>query len=101
MKIFDERGLELIGEGQRFFDLVRMRSPISATQTMYEYQFKTVLTAKPQTLPTYNTGSKKYSNANSVYAPSLNVTIPKFLLFAVPSIEILANPNFGLQNPGW
>jgi len=34
MKIFDERGLELIAEGQRWFDLVRMRSPLSATQTM-------------------------------------------------------------------
>jgi len=100
-KIFDERGLELIGEGQRWFDLVRMRGPVSATQTMYEYQFKTVLPAKPQALPTYNATTKKYSNANAVFAPASNVSVPKFLLFPVPSSEILQNPKFGPQNPGW
>ncbi|MBA4140251.1 MAG: RagB/SusD family nutrient uptake outer membrane protein [Segetibacter sp.] len=101
LKIFDERGLELVGEGQRWFDLVRMHSPLSATQTMYEYQFKTVLPAKPQTLPTYNATSKKYSNTDAVYAPALKVSVPKFLLFPIPSSEILQNLNFGLQNPGW
>lgn len=104
MKIFDERGLELIAEGQRFFDLVRMRSPVNATQTMYEYQIKVVLPTKPQVLPTYNATTKKYSNANAVYAPSVNpalMSFPKILLFPVPSTEILQNPNFGPQNPGW
>ncbi len=104
LKIFDERGLELIGEGQRWLDLVRMRSPLSASQTMYEYQFKTVLNVAanfPQTLPTYNTTTKKYSNANAVYAPALSVTIPKFLLFPIPTNEINQNPQLGAQNPGW
>jgi len=101
MKIFDERGLELVGEGQRWFDLVRMRSPVSATQTLYEYQFKTVLPAKPQVLPTYNATTKKYSNANAVYAPALKVIVPKFLLFPVPGTEITQNKNFGAQNTGW
>lgn len=101
MKVFDERGLELVGEGQRWFDLVRMRSPVSATQTMYEYQFKVVLPTKPQTLPTYNTTTKKYSNANAVYAPTLNIEVPKYLLFPVPASEVTQNPNFGSQNQGW
>ncbi len=102
MKIFDERGLELIAEGQRWFDLVRMRSPLSPVQTMYEYQVRVVLPTKPQVLPTYNTTTKKYSNANAVYAPAITpTTFPKFLLFPVPSTEILQNPNFGPQNPGW
>lgn len=107
LKIFDERGLELVGEGQRWFDLVRMRSPLSASQTMYEYQFKTVLsnaTNFPQKLPTaYSAVTKKYTPtaANAVYAPILNVTLPKFLLFPIPVSEINQNPNFGPQNTGW
>ena len=102
MKIFDERGLELIAEGQRWFDLVRMRSPLSPAQTMYEYQVKVDLPTKPQVLPTYNATTKKYSNANAVYAPAITpTTFPKFLLFPVPSTEMLQNSNFGPQNPGW
>jgi hypothetical protein len=101
MKIFDERGLELIGEGQRWFDLVRMRSPQSASQTMYEYQFLVVLPTKPQTLPKYQAANKKYSNSGAVYATALNVTVPKFLLYPVPFSEMTINPNFGPQNPGW
>jgi starch-binding outer membrane protein, SusD/RagB family len=102
MKVFDERGLELIGEGQRWFDLVRMRSPLSATQTMFEYQVNVVLPTKPQTMPTYQAAQKKYSNTGAIYAPAITpVTFPKFLLFPIPSSEILQNPNFGQQNPGW
>lgn len=107
LKIFDERGLELVGEGQRWFDLVRMRSPLSATQTMYEYQFKVILnnaTNFPRVLPTgFNTTTKRFTPtaANAVYAPILNVTVPKFLLFPVPATEINQNSNFGAQNTGW
>lgn len=103
MKIFDERGLELVGEAQRWFDLVRMRSPLSATQTMLEYQFTEVLPKYPQTLPTYQNGPKKYSNSYAVYAPQLAITFPKYLLFPIPSGEITQNPKIGTanQNPGW
>lgn len=116
LKIFDERGLELVGEGQRWFDLVRMRSPNSPTQTMYEYQFKQVLNNEaiyPRVLPNgYRASDKKYIYTdpvtkkvtvveNAIYAPILNVTVPKFLLFPIPTTEIIQNPNFGAQNPGW
>lgn len=102
MKIFDERGLELIAEGQRWFDLVRMRSPNNPSQTMYEHQVKVVLPSKPQVLPTYSTVTKKYSNANAVYAAAITpTTFPKYLLFPIPSTEILQNQKFGVQNPGW
>jgi starch-binding outer membrane protein, SusD/RagB family len=102
IKIFDERGLELIAEGGRWFDLVRMCSPLSATQTMYEYQFKTVFPTRTTTLPVYQAGPpRRYSTSFAVFGASLNVQIPKFLLFPVPVSEITQNSNFGLQNPGW
>lgn len=101
MKVFDERGLELIGEGQRWFDLVRMRSPQSPSQTMYEYQFKVVLPTRPKALPKYQPATQKYSNSGAVYAGALNVTVPKFLLYPVPFSEMTINPNFGDQNTGW
>ncbi|WP_187774759.1 RagB/SusD family nutrient uptake outer membrane protein [Pedobacter sp. BS3] len=113
MKIFDERGLELVGEGQRWFDLVRMRSPRSYDETMYAYQFlyrfqnkitgagyPTYTAMDPLTL-TFNNTTKLYSAYNTVYKPTLNVTVPRFLLFPVPATERLQNKNFGPQNPGW
>ena len=105
MKIFDERGLELVGEGQRWFDLVRMRSPRRASETMYEYQFIFNLADEskfPRTLPEYKAGPpRRFINTNSVYAPALRVSVPKFLLFPVPYTEMTMNPKFGAQNPGW
>ncbi|WP_187774815.1 RagB/SusD family nutrient uptake outer membrane protein [Pedobacter sp. BS3] len=107
MKIFDDRGLELVGEGQRWFDLVRMRSPRSSDETMYEYQFlhrfKNELSGYPTyttTLPSYNNTTKTYSTQNAVYSYMLNVSA-KFLLFPVPTTELIQNPKFGLQNDGW
>lgn len=105
MKIFDERGLELVGEGQRWFDLVRMRSPRSSSETMYEYQFIFNLADAskfPRKLPEYKaTPTRRYINTNSVYEPALRVTVPRFLLFPIPYTEMTMNPKFGAQNPGW
>ncbi len=107
LKIFHERGLELVGEGQRWFDLVRMQHPTDPSKTMYEYQFKEELpqTKYPKTLPVWrpNVAPPRWSNSNAVYAPALNVSVPKFLLFPVPTSELLQNPSIGLrnQNIGW
>lgn len=105
MKIFEERGLELIGEGQRWFDLVRMQHPVDPARTMYEYQFLEELpSAKyPKTFPVWQAGKKAWSNSFAVYENSLNVIVPKFLLFPVPTSEILQNSAIGIenQNTGW
>lgn len=105
MKIFEERGLELLGEGQRWFDLVRMQHPTDPTRTMYEYQFLEELTKAtyPKKLPVWQAAKNQWSNSFAVYENSLNVTVPKFLLFPLPTDEVLQNPSIGLenQNPGW
>lgn len=111
MKIFDDRGLELVGEGQRWFDLARMPSPLGNNITMYEYQFlyrfKNLLGGYPAYStfttgsPTYNNTTKAWSPMNYVYAYTLNVSVPKFLLFPVPTTELIQNKNFGTQNEGW
>lgn len=110
MKIFDDRGLELVGEGQRWFDLVRMPSPLGNNVTMYEYQFLHRLNNKLSGYPTYtaftnnptyNNTTKTWTPRNGVHVYALNVTTPKFLLFPVPTSELIQNVNFGSQNPGW
>lgn len=105
MKIFHERGLELLGEGQRWFDLVRMQHPTDPTRTMYEYQFLEELTkaSYPKKFPAWQGTKQKWSNSFAVFEKSLNVTVPKFLLFPLPTDEVLQNPAIGLenQNPGW
>jgi starch-binding outer membrane protein, SusD/RagB family len=105
MKIFEERGLELLGEGQRWFDLVRMQHPTDPTRTMYEYQFLEELTKTkyPKKFPVWQAAKNQWSNSFAVYENSLNVTVPKFLLFPLPTDEVLQNPSIGLenQNPGW
>ena len=102
MKIFHERGLEFIAEGQRWFDLVRMQHPTDPTKTMYEYQLMEELTKSTysKAMPGYNATTKTYTNRNAVYQPALNVS-RKFLLFPIPTGELLKNPNFGEQNPDW
>jgi hypothetical protein len=105
MKIFEERGLELLGEGQRWFDLVRMQHPTDPLRTMYEYQFleELQLARYPKVFPIWQAAKNKWSNSFAVYQNSLNVTVPKFLLFPIPTDEILQNPAIGIenQNTGW
>jgi hypothetical protein len=100
LKVFHERGAELIGEGHRWFDLVRMKSPTDPTKTMFEYQFFTVLPKQPQTLPTYNATTNKWSTVGAVLGTHTKPEL-KHLLQPIPLNEITGNPNFGGQNPGW
>lgn len=97
-KIFDERGLEFIGECKRWFDLVRMKGP-NGTGTMYEYMFKTYLPTLKPGLPLYNKTTKKWDGGvtDSISLAPYN---PKFLLFPIPQRERDMNVKL-TQNNGY
>ncbi len=97
LKVFDERGLEFVGEGKRWFDLVRMKSPTGTT--MYEYMFSTLLPNLPQGLPTYNSATKTWLGGRT---ERLNI-VPyhaRRLLYPIPQREIDMNPLME-QNSGY
>ena len=102
LAVFNERGLELVGEGQRFFDLVRMRYPNTNT-TMMQWRMETFypnLSATQKALPSWDSGSKTWKGGR-VYTPSVVAWNVRFLLYPIPSAEFDSNPNIGSQNPGW
>ncbi len=97
-KIFIERGLEFIGEGKRWFDLVRMKDP-TGSKTMYEYQYSTFLPTLPKGSPVYDRTTKTWSGGKT---DDFSV-VPfnsKYLLFPIPQQEIDLNNKLS-QNPGW
>lgn len=105
VKLIDERDAEFIGEGMRWFDLVRMKHPTDPTKTMFDYQFD-LLKTKPfestvaPLTPRYNAPTKAWIGGGTVYGPALQVQ-QKHKLFPIPDNERTINPNFGAQNPGW
>lgn len=104
-KIFEERGAEFLAEGLRWFDLVRMKSHVNPSETMYDYQFGTFLpTLSPKT-PSWQASQQRWNpNTRGGYIPGSVASItyhPKFKLFPIPTSELIINPNFGPQNPGW
>jgi hypothetical protein len=102
LAVFNERGLELVGEGQRFFDCIRMRYPNTNT-TMMQWRLETYypnLPATMKTLPTWDTVSKTWKGGR-VYMPNVVNWDQRFLLYPIPTTELDANTNFGNQNPGW
>ncbi|SHE54336.1 Starch-binding associating with outer membrane [Mariniphaga anaerophila] len=96
MKIFDERGLEFIGEYSRYFDLRRMRYKDN-TRTMLEYQFDEYLPGLPQGLPKWVDGAWTTGLTEATNIAPYNI---KYELIPIPSTEIAINPNL-VQNPGW
>ena len=96
MKIFDERGLEFVGEMNRWFDLVRMRYTDNL-QTMYQYQFGTFLPTLTPGLPVYK---NKVWSPGRTEASNIVPYDKKYLLFPIPANEMAVNPKL-IQNQGW
>lgn len=96
MKVFDERGLEFVGECKRNYDNVRMRY-IDNKTTMMEYRYndfyKNMSAAqnkKPSfALSAYGTGK--------VYTDVVVDWTPRFLIWPIPAGEMQDNPN-AVQN---
>ena len=99
LKIFHERGLELVGEGHRWFDLVRMRYKDNK-RTMMEYQLGEFAKTIPPGLPKYNALLNVWEGGqmDPTTMPPWN---PKYLLYPISANELNSNPAFGPQNPGW
>jgi len=96
MKIFDERGLEFVGEFHRFFDLIRMRYTDNV-RTMYQYQFGVYLPTLKSGLPVASGGGWAGGVTQPLNLPAYN---SKFLLWPIPANQIAVNPKL-TQNPGW
>lgn len=102
LAVFNERGLELVGEGQRFFDMVRMRYPNTNT-TMMQWRMETFypnLPSAQKALPSWDSSSKTWKGGR-VYTPNVVPWNVRFLLYPIPNAEFDSNPNIGTQNPGW
>ncbi len=102
LAVFNERGLELVGEGQRFFDMVRMRYP-NTNITMMQWRMETFypnLPAAQKALPSWDSGTKTWKGGR-VYTVNIVPWNVRFLLYPIPNAEFDSNPNIGLQNPGW
>lgn len=98
MKIFNERGLEFVGEGQRWFDLVRMKSPNG--YSMYKYQYQDFLPTLTPGLPTWNNLLKKWVGGKTEASNVVPYNV-RYELFPIPQREIDINSLLKPNNPGW
>jgi len=98
MKVFDERGLELVGEGIRWFDSVRMRYKDNI-RPMIRYRFEEFIPALTMAMPTYDTKTNKWSNGR-INPANVVAFSEKFLLWPICTNELGINPDV-TQNPGW
>ncbi len=98
LRIFEERGLELVGEGHRWFDAVRMRYGTTA-KPMINYLYEDYFPTLAKSAPTFNAQQNRWTGGR---VQPLNIVdwTDKFLLWPIPSAEIDANPNM-VQNLNW
>lgn len=106
MKVFHERGLELLAEGKRWYDLKRMK--YTDGRTMYEYMFEDYIPSLPQGLPVWNRPNNRWdggvnfpqSTFMDAQGNSLDIDVKKYLLVPIPAAEISVNTHMK-QNYGW
>ncbi len=99
LKIFNERGLELVGEGHRWFDSVRMRY-LNTGKTMIQYRYEDFYPSMSSlTAPTFVASSNTWTGGRVLPANIVPWT-PRFLIWPIPSSEMDSNPKMK-QNPGW
>ena len=92
LAVLKERGLELIGEGHRWFDLVRMK--MDDGRSMYEYRLSSSVSKTPyKTFPAASLGTSLQSL----------VYYPRCILYPIPNDEFNKNPAVSLseQNAGY
>lgn len=99
MKVYDERGIEFVGELKRIFDNVRMRY-IDNVRPMVQYRYEDFypnMSVAQKKNPTYSAttgwGTGRVQTAN------IATFNKRFLLWPITSAED-ANPNI-TQNPDW
>lgn len=100
LKVYDERGLEFIGEAKRVFDDVRMRYSDNR-RTMIQYRYEDFFPSMPseqKALPQYDAATNSWSSGR-LQPTNLIPFSKRLLLWPIPSSED-ANPNM-TQNPGW
>lgn len=103
MKVFNERGLELVGEGKRWFDCVRMRY-IDNMMTMQEYRYNVYYPNMDPTiykLPSFDKKNNKWYKGR-VFINCVGTWSKRYLLWPIASEEIDRNHNI-VQNTeyGW
>jgi hypothetical protein len=106
--ILKERGLELVGEGTRWLDLVRMKSP-DGTETMFDYRFRMYSDESkyPRTEPSTADNGSTWNNVNYVYWDRFQRVCEyrakpnRYRLFPIPTNEIENNNKITENNPGW
>ncbi len=99
LKIFNERGLELVGEGHRWFDSVRMRY-LNTDKTMIQYRFEDFYPSMENLAAPVFVASTNTWTGGRVLPTNIVPWTPRFLIWPIPSSEMDANPNMK-QNPGW
>jgi hypothetical protein len=90
IKIFDERGIELVGEGHRWFDSVRMRH--SGNKTMVQYRYEDFYPGMEIAAPKYNTSTETWEGGR-VQPTNVVSWTRRFLMWPIPSSEVDTNPN--------